>query len=170
MDVLSLEAFGGAKKNYSPIVDPEVDEDAVAINRLKDAVAGSTHTLVRAIRSFVGVNGADPTDPPSGFVHDSVWGDTAPVKSTVARTGEGVWTVQWPATVDSELTSEDADRGGGVQYTVNLRRAWAQVECAGTLCHATAKVTSANTVEVRGWLANGTADDLTGLIITVFAR
>jgi hypothetical protein len=157
----SLATYGGALENYSPVVDPTTDEDATSRNKYAANVAMATHTLVRAIRSFVGVNGANPTDPVSGFVHDAVWGSTPDVKPTVARTGEGVWTVTWPEEVDDELDEE---------HTVSLQRAWAEVECDGTLYHATAKVTAANVVTVRGWLANGTADDLTGLTITVWAR
>lgn len=167
--VSSIDDFGGAKKNYSRIVDPEVDEDAVAINRMKNDVAGATHTLVRAIRSFVGATGANPTEP-SGFAHDATWGDAPGVKPTVVRAPTGIWTVTWPPTVDTELTSETAEKGGGAQETVNFRRAWAQVECVGTLYHATARVMAPNVVEVRGWTAGGVADDLNGMTVTVFAR
>lgn len=157
----SIATYGGAKQDYSPVVDPTTDEDAASRNKYAANVAMATHTLVRAMRSFVGVNGAAPTDPVSGFVHDAVWGSTPDVKPVVARSGEGVWTVTWPETITDEL---------GDEHTVDLKRAHAQVECDGTLYHATAKVTAANVVTVRGWLSNGTADDLAGCTITVSVR
>lgn len=169
-DVDTLETFGGAKKNYSNSVDPETDEDAIAINRMKVDVAGATHTLVRAIRCFVGVTGANPTDPVSGLVHEAVWGNAPAVKPTVTRAPTGIWTVTWPALVDTELTPEDEERGGGLQQAINFQRAKASVECVGTLFHATARVLAANVVEVRGWTSGGLADDLNGLLVTVWAR
>jgi hypothetical protein len=39
---------------------------------------------------------------------------------------------------------------------------------AGVLKHAVAEVMSANVVMVRGFLANGTADDIAGSTVTVF--
>lgn len=170
MDVVTIDTLGGAKKNYSRIIDPDTDEDAVSINRMKDIVAGGSHTLVRAIRSFVGATGANPTDPVSGLAHDAVWGNAAGLKPAVVRAPTGIWTITWTPTVNTELTSAPAERGGGAQHTVNFKRAWAQVECISTLFHATARIMAANVIEVRGWTAAGVADDLNGLLVTVFAR
>lgn len=171
--ITSLNGLGGAIKNYADPVDPTTDEHVKFRNWYVTDVAAMGHTAARAMRSFVGVNGADPTDPASGFVHDALWGSTGPLKPPVARTGEGIWTVTWPTTVNTEMFGEDVERGGGAATStiaVSLRRAWAQVECTdGTLRHATAEVTAANVVKVRGYLANGTPDDLTGATITVWA-
>lgn len=169
-DVDSLNTYGGAISNYAAVVDPDVDEDAVFRNRYAGNVAMMTQTAVRAMVSFVGVTGATPTDPGSGFIHSAVWGAGVAVKPTVARTGTGIWTVTWPATVDSELTGALASQGGGTTHTVNLRRADAFVEISGaTWVDATARVTAANVVEVRGWTAGHALDDLNGTTVTVVA-
>jgi hypothetical protein len=168
-DTSSLDDFGGPMSNYSAVVDPTTDEDAKYRNRYACDVAMLGHTAPRAMCSFTAVNGAVPTDP-SGFVHDALWGDAVAVKPVVARTGEGVWTITWPSTVDDELTAEDASIGGGETHSVNIRFAIAQATAVGgVLKHAVAEVTSSAVVTVRGFLADGTADDIAGAIVTVVA-
>ncbi len=168
-DVDALSTYGGPLSDYSSVVDPTTDESAVFRNKYAANVAMMTQTAIRAMRSFVGATGATPTDPLTGFVHAAVWGAGPSLKPTLARSATGVWTVTWPTTVSSELTAALTSQGGGVTHNVNLRRAFAQVECGGTLYHAVAKVTAANVVEVRGFTAAGTADDLNGLTVTVIA-
>lgn len=167
----SLAQYGGAIENYSAVIDPKKDEDAKFRNFYVTDTAMMTHTAPKAVRSFVAVDNLDPTDPPTGFVHDAQWGDAPSVKPSAVRLSEGNYDVTWPVTVDTELKAEDPSIGGGDQATiaVNIRRAIAQVECSdGTLRHAVAQVTAANKVRVRTFLANGTADDLPGQIITVW--
>lgn len=169
-DVDSLSTYGGPVSDYSPVVDPTTDESAVFRNKYAANVAMMTQTAVRAICSFVGVTGANPTDPVVGFIHAAVWGAGPSVKPTVSRSGTGIWLVTWPATVSSELTSALAAQGGGVTHNVNLRRARASVELSGsTKFDATARVVAANQVEVRGWTSAGALDDLNGLTVTVWA-
>lgn len=166
-DISSIDNYGGPKANYAPVTDPTTDEDAADRNRYACDVAMMSHTAPRGFVRFVTTNGAAPTDPASN-VHDAVWGSAVGVKPAVARTGEGVWTVTLPATVDDELTPEAASLGGGVTHTVNVRTAIAQATAvAGVLVHAVAEVTSANVITVRGFTAAGTADDITGSTITV---
>lgn len=167
-DIDSLASYGGALANYSPVVDPETDEDAAHRNRYACNVAMMTQTAPRAICSFVGVTGTTPTDP-GGFVHAALWGGGGGVKPTVSWSSTGIWLVTWPTDVDTDLTNEPAAKGGGDSHSVNLRRAIAQVEIAGTTyVAATARVTAANVVEVRGWLASA-LDDLNGYVVTVVA-
>lgn len=168
-DISSLASYGGAMSNYSAVVDPTTDEDAKYRNRYACDVAMMGHTAARAICRFTAANGSNPSDP-TGFVHDALWGSLVAVKPTVARTNEGIWTVTWPSTVDDELTDEDASIGGGVTHSVSIRTAIAQgTAVAGVLKHAVAEVTSSTVVTVRGFLADGTADDIAGSIITVIA-
>lgn len=166
-DISSIDDLGGPKANYAPITDPTTDEEAADRNRYVCDVAMMGHTAPRGFVRFVAVDGAAPTDPASS-VHDALWGSDVAVKPVVARTGEGVWTVTLPATVDDELTVEDAVLGGGEEHTVNVRAAIAQATAvAGVLKHAVAEVTSANVITVRGFNAAGTADDIAGSTITV---
>lgn len=166
-NISSLSDFGGAFANYAPVTDPTTDEDAKYRNRYACDVAMMGHSAPRGFVRFVAVNGAAPTDP-STYVHDAMWGSAAGVKPIVARTAEGMWTVTLPATVNDELTGEDASLGGGETHSVSVRAAIAQATAvAGVLKHAVAEATSANVITVRGFLADGTADDIAGSTITV---
>lgn len=165
----ALTTYGGPLNNYSAVRDPTTDEDAAWRNKYACNVAMMTHTAVRAMRSFVGATAADPTDPVSGFVHDALWGDDPGVKPVVARTGAGVWTVTYTTPVSSELSGATTAQGGGVTHNLNFQRALAQAECVGgVLKHVVAEVTAANVVTVRGFLADGTPDDLNGILVTVW--
>lgn len=165
--ISSIDNYGGPKANYAPVTDPTTDEDAADRNRYVCDVAMMGHSAPRGFVRFVAADGADPSDPASN-VHDAMWGSSVSVKPAVARTGEGVWTVTLPTTVDDELTTEDASLGGGETHTVNVRAAVAQATAvAGVLVHAVAELTSANVITVRGFTAAGTADDIAGSTITV---
>ena len=169
-DVDDLNTYGGAIADYSPVVDPTTDEGAIFRNFYAQNVAGMTHTLGRVFFSFVTANGANPTDPGVGHIHDAVWGAAPGYKPAIVRFGEGVWDATLPATVQhSLLFTQPAAVGGGRTHTVNVRRAFAQVENVdGVLAHATAERTGANTVRIRTFLANGTADDIPGKVVTVW--
>lgn len=166
-DISSFDDYGNAIANYSPVTDPTTDEDAKFRNRYVADTSAMVRTSPKAFVRFVAVDGAAPTDPAT-YVHDAQWGNAVGVKPTVARTGEGTWTVTFPTTVNDALTLLDASLGGGVTHSVSIRFAVAQATAvSGVLKHAVAEVTSANVVTVRGFLANGTADDIAGSTITV---
>ncbi len=155
-DTDSFDTLGGELSNYAPVEDPTTDLDADADNKTRLDVAGMTETCARAWCCFVG-NAATPTDPASN-VHGAVWGSTAPVKPTVTRTGAGVYTITWPASVTDELSAA---------HTVNLRRAWWNVE--GTTPYICTATPVANVVTFRVFTHAGVADDAAGVNLTVYA-
>jgi hypothetical protein len=162
----TLATYGGALENYAEPIDPTTDEDAGWRNKYAANVAMMTHTVTRGARSFLGTTGGGTaiSDPSSGFIHDAVWGDGAAYKPSLTHVQTGVYDAIWPSSVSDEL---------GTTHTVNIRRAWAEVESSdGTLRIATAKVSSAQKVRVYTYerAAAGTVSgsDLVGEIITVF--
>lgn len=160
-DIDSLATYGGPLANFAPVVDPTTDEDAAWRNLYAMNVAMLGHTAPRALRSFVG-HATAPTDPVSGFVHDALWGNSAPVKSTVAKdggAGTGRYTSTWPTTIVDEL---------GVTHTINLRRAHAWAE-GSTAYHCQAEISSANVVMVRVTDMAGAAADAAGVTINIVA-
>ncbi len=167
-DSADLDTYGGPIKNYSPVIDPTTDEAAIFRNTYVVDGAGMTHTAARGFISFRCVNGANPTEPSPGHVEDTVWGNTVlAYKSAVTRSTEGVWLITLPVEVQQvDIAGELAEVGGGVTTSINVRRAYAQIQCSdGTLRHARAEVLTANTIKVRTWL--GTAlDDCPGEIVT----
>jgi hypothetical protein len=156
----TLDSYGGALSNYAPVEDATTDEDAAHRNLYAMNVAGMTQTAARAVRRFVG-HAATPTDPVSGFVHGAVWGSDNALKPTVGIAAT-VYTITWPTEVEDAL---------GETHTVNLRYAKAWVETTGaTLYVATARVATANTVEVRVYSDFSTLSAAAGLHIVVEAH
>lgn len=156
-DVDAASTYGLPFSDYAPVEDPTTDLASALFNLVGMNVAGMTQTACRAWVAFVG-NASSPTDPTS-FVHGAVWGNGLSVKPTDARTGTGVYTFTWPATVTDAL---------GVVHSVNLRRCWWNVE--GTTPYMlTATVTSPNVVTVRVFNAAGSANDGVGTTFTVYA-
>jgi hypothetical protein len=152
----SIDTYGGELNEVAAVTDPTTDRPATGANQAYASVAEMTHTAIRAWRALVG-HATTPTDPTTS-VHDAVWGSDNSLKPTIARSGAGVYTITWAATVDDEL---------GEEHTVSLRRAWANVE--GTTAYvALATVTSANVVTVRVFDMAGAANDAVGSTITVF--
>jgi hypothetical protein len=156
-DSATYDTYGGAKTNYAPVEDYSTDEDAADRNEYVADVAGMTHTAVRCWRRFLG-NAVTPTDPGSN-VFDNVWGNDLADKPTVARTGAGVYTVTYPATIVDD---------NGTTRSINLRGGWANVE-GSTLYFTTVTVTSPNVLTVRVFNTAFAANDAAGVTIAVFA-
>lgn len=153
----TFDTYGVRKSNYAPVEDPSTDEDADDRNEYVNDVASMTHTALRAWYAFVG-HGTTPTDATSN-VHDAVWGNDVSVKPTPAHSATGVYTITWPTSINDELD---------VDYSVNLRHAWANVE-GSTLYFVQCTVTAPNVVTVRVFNAAGAADDAVGVTISVLA-
>lgn len=162
----SLDTYGGPLSNYSDVVDPTTDEDAAWRNKYAANVAMMTHTVTRGARSFLGTTGGATglADPSTGFVHDAVWGDAAGVKLVASYVQTGIYELTAPTQVSDEL---------GVQHSLNIRRAWANVDSSdGTLRIATAKPSSAQRITVYTYQANASGQllpsQLVGEVITAF--
>ncbi len=112
-DIDALASMGGALKNYANVADVTTDLDAEFDNRSRMQVAMMSHT---AIRAWARVTLAATTGAMILVAHDAVWGNTAPVAPTPARTSSGLFTLTWPATVNDELARV---------HTVNFRCAFA---------------------------------------------
>lgn len=154
-DIDDIDTVGGEKENLHPVANPLTDEDAAHRNiAFADAVM-ATRTLTRSWAKIVTVNGAAPTLS----AHNAVWGNSVPVAPTPARTGEGVVTLTYPATVTDDL---------GETHSVNFRGAWAEDENS-TDTRAKAKVTAPNVITVYTFTTAGAADDNPGTTVHVFA-
>lgn len=158
-DVATLASYGGPKINDEPVEDYLTDEDANDRNNNYADTAAMTHTACRAWVCFLG-HATTPTDPTTN-VHDSQWnnGNVANTKPVVAKGGTGIYTITYPASNVDEL---------GVTKTLNLRRAWANVE-GTTPYFVQAQITSPNVITVRVFNAAGTANDAAGVTLVAYA-
>lgn len=155
-DIDSIAVYGGVMADYANVEDPTTDLAAAYFNKLSASVAAMTHTAPRAVRRFVG-NATTPTDPTSGFVHDSLWGSTSGVNPTIVRNGTGDYTITWATTQTDEL---------GVTHSLNFRYAkgWAE---GATAYHVQCSCPTLNTVNVKVFNATGTANDAAGVTLVV---
>lgn len=154
-DIASINTYGGILTDAFPVEDPTTDRSADDSNDAYADVAGLTHTGIRAWVSFIG-NATTPTDPVIN-VHDATWGNDSGVKPTVTRNSSGVYTIQWPTTVEDELENTK---------TLNLRRAWASFE--GTVPYFHTATTGTSSVVLRVFNSGAALNDAVGVTITVF--
>ena len=161
----ALSTYGGALDNYGQMTDPTTDEDAAWRNKYVANVAMMTHTVTRAVRSFLGTSGGATSiaDPSTGFIHDAVWGDSSTVKPSVTHVQTGIYDIVYPSTVSDELAAD---------HSVVVRRAWGNVEQSdSTLRIASPAVSASQKVRVYTYKANASGqlilDDLVGETITV---
>lgn len=155
----SLSTVGGAKENYAPVEDSTTDENAEHRNIYAANATAMTQTLCRAIYRFKG-KASSPPDDATASIHFSVWGNDVSVKPTTARTGTGVFTITYPATVDDEL---------GETHSTNLISGWGNAE-SSTFYHVQVAITSPNVATVYVFDAAGAATDAVGVTIAVFLR
>lgn len=120
-DPQTIDNYGGAKVDAFPVVDSETTESAEEHNALTCDTAAMSRMAPRAMVRFVG--GSPPTDPPSGMVHESMWGHSLAVKPTVEYDFTGFYRIAWPTEVTNEL---------GETVTLNLRWASVSYEFGGT--------------------------------------
>ena len=153
-DIDTVADYGGALENYAPVEDPTTDQDADAANEWKASTAAMTHTATRAWVRMVS-QAATPTSP-STNLYDSMWGSDLSVAPTFARTGVGVYTITWPATVTDEL---------GEPHALNIR--WGRGSLENQAAVVCVEPTTVNSVTVRLFDMAGAAADYAGKVILV---
>lgn len=148
----ALPTYGGALNDYSPVVDPTTDRPAAGANASYAAVAGMTHTAIRAWARFTW-NATTVTL----VAHDALWGNTLSVAPVVAHTGTGIVTVTWPTTVQDEIPV------GAPGYTgplpLNLRAGFGNLRVVATAFDVFVTPTSANVATVKLFNVAGTIAD-----------
>jgi hypothetical protein len=152
----SLSEFGGVKSNYfvAP-VDPTTDIDEDNWNYLICNAAMGSRMQPRCEAVFTG-----HATTPVFVEFEAVWKGGTATSPVIARTGSGVFTVTYPASVNDEL---------GEAHSVNLKRAWGQAE--GTTSYTVQCSASANVVTVRVFLTStGAANDAADVTLVVWAR
>lgn len=154
-DADSLDTYGGEMSNYlvDP-VDPTTDLDASYFNAMACTVAMGSRMLPRCEVVFTG-----HATTPVFTSFEAAWKGATPTSPTIARTGTGVYTATFPATVNDEL---------GDAHSVNLHRAWGQAE--GSTGYHVQCSAAANVVTIRVFNSSFSANDAAGVTLVVWAR
>ena len=154
-DSSSIDDFGGILSDYLiGVVDPSTDMSAAAGNSMSATVAMGSRMVPRCEVSFTGAAVAPVT-----VAFEAVWKSKTPTIPTAARTGTGVFTFTFPASVSDELLAP---------HVLNLTSAWGFAS-GGTAYHAQASA-SANVLTVYVFTLAGAASDAVGATIRVQAR
>lgn len=147
----SFDTFGGAKNNYSDVVDPTTDRDASEVNAMAAACSMLTRTNIKAYVRFAGHATAPVVD-----IHEAVWGNSVLVIPTLVHTSTGVYTITYPSTITDPLAQ--------VQSVV-FYDGWSKVNTGATF---SAVSVANNVVTVRTYNSAGSLNDLVGTSITVY--
>lgn len=158
----SLVGYGGGLNDFAPVIDPTTDRPASGANVAYSDVAGMTHTAVRAWAQFTWNGSGAPTL----VVHDANWGNALGVAPTVVRTGAGLGTVTWPATVANEILVGTPGYTG--PQALNLRDGWGRSTSLSTPYHVQIAVTSANVASIAIFASGGSLTDPSGVNFNVF--
>ncbi len=156
----AFSTYGGGLFDYSSVVDPTRDRPAAGANAAYSAVAGMTHTAIRAwVRMTL-----NATATPVLVAHDALWGNSLAVAPVLARTGVGIYTITWPTNVQDEITIGTPGYTGPLP--LNLRAGFANLRVVATafdlfVTPTTANVGTLKLFNVAGSLADtGAATDV----------
>jgi hypothetical protein len=155
-DTDDIDTLGGVKVNLAPVEDPTTDLDADEDNIQRCDVAMMTHTAIKAWARFTASNA---TGTMVLVAHDAQWGNGSGVTPTLARSGVGVFTVTFPATVSDELDET---------HTLNFRAAWGTSRGGATKYFIDVVPTAANVLTARVFDSTVVADDGAGVDFDVF--
>lgn len=146
--------FGGNEfVDEDAVVDAETEVSSTYFNRLTTQVAMASYTQDRAW-CRVTVSGTAPTVA----AHGAVWGDTPAVEPVPVRTGAGVYTLTWPASVDDLQATPEA-------HSVNIRAVTGQSHNAASALVPRWDITSANVLTVTFHNLSAAATDPTSFSV-----
>jgi len=149
----SLAGYGGALRDYSPVIDPTTDRPAAGANAGYSATAELTLTGTRAWCQFT-VNGSAA---PVLVAHAALWGNGVSVQPTLSRTSAGIYVVTWPVNVQNQITIGQLGYTGPLPLA--LRAGWANLRVVATAFDLFVNMTAANVATVSCFNVAGTLAD-----------
>lgn len=167
--------YGGALRDYPiGVSDPTLEESAAIRNIYVANIAAMTHTIDRAMRSFmVPTSGQVGITDATGTAHFSVWGNAGSVKAVGTFISAGTIDLIWPTLITDAL---------GQVHQLKFQRARAEISghtpgFGGTFVAALARVAAGNKVRVYTYGDSGGVvglQDLSGsgvgCAVTVWVR
>lgn len=144
----SFNDFGGSKVDYSPVVDTSTDRSAQQLN---DALCDVAQMSRTAIRGWVRITLSPMNNPTlvSSNSWNTVWRGGTSTSPTFIRSGTGVNTITFPASVNDEQ---------GNAHTINIQSAQIELE-GGNFGFCSTSVTSANVITIYTANTSGSASD-----------
>lgn len=148
-DTDSLPTFGGALKDYSPVVDATTDRAAAGANQAYADTAFASHLVPRCAARVTLSSGA-----PVLVSRDEGWNNGLNAVPAYARTTNGIYTATYPTTVMDEIPA-GLPGYNAAGHILNLRYAWA-IALVGTgstgWVDCKAVVTAANVITLYFYL------------------
>ncbi len=136
----SIQTYGGALNDYTPVIDATTDRPAAGANQAYATAAALSQTGIRAWARFTW-NASTLTLVNHVEMWSSGPGNAVP---TLAHTATGVSTVTWPTTVNDEILINQP--GYTSPHTLALRAGWGNAQGGTNLPKIT--ITSANVATV----------------------
>ena len=149
----TIGTFGGPWNDYQPVLDSSTDVPAAGGNQWAADTAAMTRTATRGWARFTPAGTGSPTLQTNWEQWPS--GDNA--APTAARTGVGLYTLTYPATVLDEL---------GANHTLNLLAGDGQCESLSVLWTAQVAV-SGNVASIAIFNSSQTLADPNGPVFLV---
>ena len=104
----TLATYGAPYANAEVVDNPNTQCDADLFNRQSEDVAQLTRTGYRAIVKFTPVAGAPFTLAAADVQVRTMWGDGTAYKPTVAKTGNGLYTITFAASYTDGLAESES--------------------------------------------------------------
>jgi len=169
-DVDSLATYGGGLNDYSPVIDATTDRPAAGANASYASTAMMSHVAPRCAVRFSPQGSGTPILAAAGAQWDAQWGLATPTPPVLARTGTGVYTITYPATVADEIPVGAAGYNAS-GHSTSLRFCWINLEYGATTPYILkAVVTAPNVITVSIYNTSFVATDPNdGTVIGIFA-
>jgi hypothetical protein len=160
----SIATYGGPLLDYSPESDSSTDRMAAGANPAFGDLAALTRT---GIRTWARITLLSSGGTPVLVANDEMWNNGNNSLVVVARTGAGVVTLTYPATVIDEIP---ATRPGYLGFqAINFRGGWANSRAGTAALYVPMVVpTSANVLTLYIWSGSSLSDPATNVDFDVF--
>lgn len=163
-DIDTLSSYGGALNDLAPVIDPTTDRPADGANPAYASIAALTHCGPRASARITWAG----TGTPTLTTHEEQWNNGNNAAPTVARTGVGLGTLTYPATVLDEIPSGSPGYNAS-GHALNMRFALGGCEDQATLYHVQAYPSAPNVISFAIFNSSGTLVDPASSVIVLVA-
>ena len=157
----TLDTYGGAKNDYSPVIDATTDLAAAEGNAAMAATAAMSRMRFACWARFTTAGTATPTLT----AHEELWGAVGLAPPVIVRTGAGTYHITYPTNVQDEIGRSSPGYSGPTP--LNLRAGIGQAGSTLAVYTVQVIVLSSNVLAV-GVSTAGSLGDTTGVVVDVW--